>query len=202
MEKIKYISGKCIPLEMNDVDTDLIIPAQYLTSVTRKGYGENLFKRLKETSPEFVFNNSKYIGANILIAQENFGCGSSREHAVWALKEYGICAVIASSFADIFSGNSLKNRLILIKLDTKKIEKIIYNAKKLDYYLNINLEKNEIISSNEEFFKFEMDSFQKSCFVNGFDEIDYLLSFRQKINEFKYKQTTNHIIPTTKGNYL
>lgn len=196
MNKVTKISGKCIPLEMNDVDTDLIIPAQYLTSVTRKGYGENLFKRLRENAPDFIFNNPKYTDANILITQENFGCGSSREHAVWALQEYGIQAVLASSFADIFSGNSLKNRLILIKLDKEKINKIISHSKKENYYLNINLKENEIYSSNKEIFSFEMDPFQKSCFINGFDEIDYLLSFRQKIEKFKQEQINNNIIPT------
>ena len=196
MNKITNISGKCIPLEMNDVDTDLIIPAQYLTSVTRKGYGENLFKRLRENSPDFVFNLPKYNDANILIAQENFGCGSSREHAVWALQEYGIQAVIASSFADIFSGNSLKNRLVLIKLNKEKIDQIIFNSKIDNYSLNINLGKSEIYSSNDELFSFEMDPFQKSCFIKGFDEIDYLLSFKHKIENFKQKQMKNFIIPT------
>lgn len=196
MNKITKISGKCIPLEMNDVDTDLIIPAQYLTSVTRKGYGENLFKRLRENSSEFVFNLPKYEGANILITQENFGCGSSREHAVWALQEYGIQVVVASSFADIFSGNSLKNRLILIKLEKENIEHLLRQAKDGNYFLNINLIENEIYSSHDEIFPFEMESFQKSCFINGFDEIDYLLSFKSKIKAFKQNQMDHVIIPT------
>jgi 3-isopropylmalate/(R)-2-methylmalate dehydratase small subunit len=196
MNKITKVSGKCIPLEMNDVDTDLIIPAQYLTSITRKGYGENLFKRLRENSPDFVFNLPKYTDASILISQENFGCGSSREHAVWALQEHGIQAVIASSFADIFSGNSLKNRLILIKLNKDKIDEIILNSNTGNYFLSINLEDNKIYSSNEEIFPFEIDPFQKSCFINGFDEIDYLLSFKHKIKKFKQEQMNSFIIPT------
>ena len=111
MNKIEFISGKCIPLEMNDVDTDLIIPAQYCASISKTGYGLNLFRRLRDQSKDFVFNQIKYENSNILISQKNFGCGSSREAAVWALKEYGINVVIANSFADIFSGNCLKNKI-------------------------------------------------------------------------------------------
>ncbi|APJ04300.1 3-isopropylmalate dehydratase small subunit [Silvanigrella aquatica] len=200
MNKITKICGKCIPLEMNDVDTDLIIPAQYLTSTSQKGYGENLFKRLKDQSPEFVFNQHKYLGASILITKENFGCGSSREHAVWALQEYGIQAIIASSFADIFSGNSLKNRLILIQMDKEIINKLILNSKKNDYFLDIHIVHNKIYSSLDEDFSFEMDNYQKSCFINGFDEFDYLLSFRNKIEEFKQQQIKDNIIPSYNRN--
>ena len=106
------IIGKTIPLAMNEVDTDLIIPAQYLTSIKKEGYGKNVFRRLKDSDPYFVFNQEKYQGANILVTKENFGCGSSREHAVWALKEAGIKAVIAISFADIFFNNAAKNGLV------------------------------------------------------------------------------------------
>lgn len=195
MKKISSISGRCIPLEMNDVDTDLIIPAQYLTSVTRKGYGENLFKRLKEKSPDFVFNNPKYFSSNILVTQNNFGCGSSREHAVWALQEAGIEAVIASSFADIFSGNSLKNRLVLICFEEKIIKKIIEQSKMEGYFISIYLEEQKIVSSKGEIFPFKLDSFQKTCYINGFDEIDYLLSFKSKIEKFKQEQINKNIIP-------
>src|SRR5271170_2456530 len=116
MKKIMQISSKTIPLAMNDVDTDLIIPAQYLTSVSRAGYGKNLFIRLRQSDPDFIFNNPVFTGANILISGENFGCGSSREHAVWALQEAGIQVVIAVSFGDIFFANSGKNGLLLIQL--------------------------------------------------------------------------------------
>ncbi|KAB8033170.1 3-isopropylmalate dehydratase small subunit [Fluviispira multicolorata] len=195
MEKTTYISGKCIPLEMNDVDTDLIIPAQYLTSVVRKGYGENLFKRLRESSKDFVFNLQKYSGANVLVTQNNFGCGSSREHAVWALKEYGIQVIIANSFADIFAGNSLKNRLVLIKLTEDEVKKIIQKSKINDYILEINLAESKIQSSCGDSFSFNMDDFQKSCFINGFDEIEYLRSFKDKVIKIKQEQSNKNIIP-------
>ncbi len=195
MESKASITGKCIPLEMSDVDTDLIIPAQYLTSVTRKGYGENLFKRLRENSPDFIFNNAKYKDAKILVTKNNFGCGSSREHAVWALKEYGIQVIIAHSFADIFAGNSLKNRLILIQLPESEIYKIIEKSKQSEYILKIDLHSTKIESKCGDIYNFKMDDFQKSCFINGFDEIDYLLSFKEIIIKFKHEQMQNNIIP-------
>lgn len=196
MNTNQTIFGKCIPLEMNNVDTDLIIPAQYLTSVTKNGYGINLFKRLRENSNDFVFNQQKFQNSSILITQENFGCGSSREHAVWALKEYGIQVVIASSFADIFAGNSLKNKLLLIQLDKFTIQKLILNSSENEYFLNIDLKNNSIHSSLNEDFEFQIDSFQKSCFMNGFDEIDYLMTFKNKIVNFKNAQIEQGIIPS------
>ncbi|KAB8037931.1 3-isopropylmalate dehydratase small subunit [Silvanigrella paludirubra] len=196
MNTNQTIFGKCIPLEMNNVDTDLIIPAQYLTSVTKNGYGINLFKRLRENSNDFVFNQKKFQNSSILITQENFGCGSSREHAVWALKEYGIQVVIASSFADIFAGNSLKNKLLLIQLDKFTIQKLILNSSENEYFLNIDLKNNSIHSSLNEDFEFVIDSFQKSCFMNGFDEIDYLMTFKNKIVNFKNAQIEQGIIPS------
>src|ERR1700760_4652939 len=109
MEKFEKLKSKVIPLPMTDVDTDMIIPAQFLTSISRDGYGQNLFRRLRDNDPDFPFNQAKYSGAEILVADDNFGCGSSREHAVWALAGAGVKAVIAKSFADIFFGNSAKN---------------------------------------------------------------------------------------------
>ena len=139
MNKIEFISGKCIPLEMNDVDTDLIIPAQYCTSISKTGYGLNLFRRLRDQSKDFIFNQTKYENSNILISQKNFGCGSSREAAVWALKEYGIDVVIANSFADIFSGNCLKNKILLITLELNIIYKLIEDSKNHSLTLKIDL---------------------------------------------------------------
>src|SRR5271163_1016549 len=109
MERFKAISSKVIPLPMKDVDTDLIIPAQFLTSISRDGYGENLFRRLRDADPQFPLNLAKHAGAEILVADSNFGCGSSREHAVWALQGAGFRAVLAKSFADIFYSNASKN---------------------------------------------------------------------------------------------
>ncbi|MFI4955255.1 MAG: 3-isopropylmalate dehydratase small subunit, partial [Gammaproteobacteria bacterium] len=165
MKKIHQISGQPIPLEMNDVDTDLIIPAQFLTAVTKAGYGENLFRRLRESDPDFVFNQDKFKGANILITQNNFGCGSSREHAVWALQEAGIQAVIAVSFADIFFSNSAKNGLVLITLPIETINHMIENSKQDGYQLTIDIDKLKITSTKQEQYKFSFDPFRQHCLI-------------------------------------
>jgi 3-isopropylmalate/(R)-2-methylmalate dehydratase small subunit len=183
MQKVTSISGKAIPLTMNDVDTDLIIPAQYLTAVTKKGYGENLFRRLREADPHFVFNQKKFSDANILIAQNNFGCGSSREHAVWALQEAGIQAIIAVSFADIFFSNSAKNGLLLITLPEPTINQMLQLAINSDYSLSIDI-VNQKITSKEECFDFTLDPFRQYCLLNGLDDLDYLLSHQEKIETY------------------
>lgn len=191
MKKTHQISGTTIPLEMNDVDTDLIIPAQFLTAVTKAGYGENLFVRLRQTNPDFVFNQEKFKGANILITQNNFGCGSSREHAVWALQEAGIQAIIANSFADIFFSNSAKNGLVLITQPPETITKMLDNSKQGDYQLMISLDTLKITSSKQENFSFTFDPFRQHCLINGLDDLDYLLSHMQKIE--KYEQGKHSI---------
>ncbi len=190
MHKITNISGKAIPLAMDNVDTDLIIPAQYLTAVTREGYGKNLFIRLRQSNPDFVFNQSRFDGANILISQENFGCGSSREHAVWALREAGIQAIVAHSFADIFRGNSAKNGLILIALPKAAITDMINHAANANYQLQIDIEQQTVTTNHNEKFTFDMDPFSKYCFINGLDDLDYLLNNKQKIDEYFKKRET------------
>ena len=132
MDPVK-IRSKVVPLPMKDIDTDLIIPAQYLTSISRAGYGQNLFRRLKDGDPNFPFNLPKYKGAEILVADENFGCGSSREHAVWALRDAGIKAVVCKSFADIFYNNSAKNGLVLVKLPADVVDSMLAAAAKDEY---------------------------------------------------------------------
>jgi 3-isopropylmalate/(R)-2-methylmalate dehydratase small subunit len=181
MNKIDKISGISIPLDMNNVDTDLIIPAQYLTSVKKQGFGEHLFQRLRDNNPDFVFNQKKYHAANILIAKENFGCGSSREHAVWALKEAGIEAIIAVSFADIFFNNAAKNGLLLIKQPKTIIEEMLGSAPE-NYTIDL---KKQTIEANQKMISFEIDHFNKYCFVEGLDELDYLISNLEKIKQYK-----------------
>jgi 3-isopropylmalate/(R)-2-methylmalate dehydratase small subunit len=187
MQKITQIAGKVIPLAMDDVDTDLIIPAQYLTATTKLGYGENLFRRLRETDAHFVFNLEKFKGANILVTKTNFGCGSSREHAVWALQEAGIEAVIAISFSDIFFSNSAKNGLLLLNLSESAIDKMLKQAATGDYRLAIDIEMQQITTLTDGLLKFKMDSFHKYCFINGLDDLDYLLSHQPKIAVYKGK---------------
>lgn len=194
MKNITEIQGKTIPLAMNDVDTDLIIPAQYLTSVSEHGYGENLFRRLKDNDADFVFNQEKYQGANILLAGNNFGCGSSREHAVWALRQAGVDAVIAPSFADIFTNNSGKNGLLLICLPEKTVDEMMIKSEAGDYDLTIDLNLQEITTSEQDKLQFELDPFVKHCFMQGLDELDYLLSYQAQIAAYKKAQEDNYFV--------
>jgi 3-isopropylmalate/(R)-2-methylmalate dehydratase small subunit len=181
MKQINRIIGKTIPLDMSDVDTDLIIPAQYLTSVKKQGYGEHLFQRLKDADDNFVFNQAQYQQSNILISRENFGCGSSREHAVWALKEAGIEVVIAESFADIFFNNASKNGLLLIKQPKSVTESLIADTP-LDCVVDLPSQTIEVGQKN---YNFEVNSFTKYCFMEGMDEVDYLMSHLDKIKQHK-----------------
>jgi 3-isopropylmalate/(R)-2-methylmalate dehydratase small subunit len=187
-EKINKITGQPIPLTRDDVDTDLIIPAQYLTAVTRKGYGENLFRRLRENDKDFVFNQPQYAKASILVTQRNFGCGSSREHAVWALQEAGIQAIIAVSFADIFFNNSAKNSLVLITLPETVIKSLLANAIENSYQLTIDIEQQKIESNKNESYNFDIDPFRKHCLIQGIDELDYLLHHLPEIEEYEKKR--------------
>jgi 3-isopropylmalate/(R)-2-methylmalate dehydratase small subunit len=195
MEKFIEHTGKVIPLFMKDIDTDMIIPAQYMTSVSREGYAEHLFVRLKASDPHFPFNNPKYKDASILIGGSNFGCGSSREHAVWALLGAGIKIIIAPSFADIFYNNSSKNGLLLITLPFEIVSAIASDASEREAFLNINLEEQilfferrmddkNLITNQNEIYNFEIDPFKKHCFINGFDELDYLLSHKEIIKDY------------------
>ncbi len=197
MEQITTIQGKVIPLAMSDVDTDLIIPAQYLTSVSQNGFGEHLFARLKETHADFVFNLPQFKDAAILIVEHNFGCGSSREHAVWALQQAGIKAIIAVSYADIFFNNAAKNGLILIKQPEEVIKKLLSKAKNGDYSLIINLAETKISTQDNEDYTFSMDPFHQYCFMNGLDELDYLLAHKDVINQFWQNKVKHYFVNIT-----
>lgn len=185
MQKFVSIQSKVIPLKMNDVDTDQIIPAQFLTSVSKEGYGANLFSRLRKEDPEFPMNKPEYKGAEILVAGYNFGCGSSREHAVWAITDAGIKVVIAESFADIFFNNSAKNGLLLIQLPKEAVEKL----QKCDGSVIVDLESQTVKSSNGDSFKFDYDPFRKYCLLGGLDDIDYILSYENEIDSFRSANT-------------
>ncbi|CAN5214989.1 3-isopropylmalate dehydratase small subunit [soil metagenome] len=187
MNPIKNINGKTIPLPMNDVDTDLIIPAQYLTSVSKQGYGENLFQRLRTADSNFVFNQEKFAGANVLIAQHNFGCGSSREHAVWALQQGGIKAIIAYSFADIFFSNSAKNGLVLITLSEEIVNNLMQQAVSGGYSVNIDIQQQILTTSSNEMYAFSLDPYHQYCFLNGLDDMDYLLSHLDDIKLYEQR---------------
>lgn len=189
MKAIKNIQGMAIPMNMTDIDTDIIIPAQYLTSTSQTGYGEHAFARLK-AEKDFVLNQDKYKGAPILITGSNFGCGSSREHAVWAIKELGIQAIIAPSFADIFANNAKKNGLLLIKQSQNIVNTLLDQAESNEFIIDIDIAK-QSLQFEDKTLEFTLNPFFKHCLINGLDELDYLMSNVKTIKEFKSKQIDN-----------
>ena len=184
MEKFKPITASAVPIPIKDVDTDMILPAQFMTSVSRDGYGVNLFTRLKSGDPNFPMNQKKYDDAKIMIAESNFGCGSSREHAVWALTGAGFKVVIAKSFADIFYNNSAKNGLLLITFDEATVDRFLHQATEGRLELSVDLES-QTVKAGGETLKFDYDPFRKHCLLNGVDDLDYILSKSEKIKSFR-----------------
>jgi 3-isopropylmalate/(R)-2-methylmalate dehydratase small subunit len=206
MEKFTVQTGLVVPLDRANVDTDAIIPKQYLKSIKRTGFGPTLFDDWRYTEPgepgmdhskrtvnqDFVLNFPRYVGASILLARENFGCGSSREHAVWALDDYGIRAVIAPSFADIFFNNSFKSGLVPIYLDAETVDRLFNEvAAQEGYQLTIDLAAQQVITPSGEKIPFEIDQFRKYCLLNGLDDIGLTLQHAADIQayEAKRKQT-------------
>ena len=202
MEKFVRKEGLVAPLDRANVDTDAIIPKQFLKSIKRTGFGPNLFdewRYLDRGEPDadstgrplnkdFVLNRSRFIGATVLLARENFGCGSSREHAPWALLQFGIQTIIAPSFADIFYNNSLKNGLLLIKLDAKIVDQLFRETEaKEGYRLAIDLEQQSVTTPSGETFRFDIDPHRKHCMLNGLDDIGLTLEHADEIRAFEVK---------------
>lgn len=202
MEKFIREEGLVAPLDRANVDTDAIIPKQFLKSIKRTGYGPNLFDEWRyldrgepgqddtkrPLNPDFVLNKPQYRGATVLLARENFGCGSSREHAPWALLQYGFQAVIAPGFADIFYNNSLKNGLLLIKLDAKIVDRLFREAGTAGgYRLAVDLEQQTVTTPGGESFSFDIDPFRKHCIMNGYDDIGLTLAHADEIKAFETK---------------
>jgi len=200
MDKFQSREGLVAPLDRANVDTDAIIPKQFLKSIQRTGFGPNLFDEWRyldrgepgkdnsrrPLNPDFVLNQPRYQGAQVLLTRENFGCGSSREHAPWALLQYGFMAVIAPSFADIFFNNSLKNGLLLIRLDAKSVDKLFKEAEAAPgYRLAIDLEQQTVTTPGGESLKFDIDPFRKHCILNGLDDIGLTLEHAGKIKAFE-----------------
>ena len=193
MEKFISLTDTAVPLKIENIDTDQIIPARFLKATDKEGFGENLFRDWrynKAGNPinEFNLNNKKYKGS-ILVAGNNFGCGSSREHAAWALKAYGFKVIVSSYFADIFKGNSLNNGLLPLQVSPEFLEKIFtaVNTNPLEK-LHVDLENQLIkITSSGETEDFEIDSYKKNCLINGFDDIDFLVSRKDAIQKFEEK---------------
>ena len=191
MEKFTLLQSTAVPLPIEDIDTDQIIPARFLKATTREGFGDNLFRDWRyhpdgSQKADFILNNPIYKGA-ILVAGRNFGCGSSREHAAWAIADYGFKAVVSSFFADIFKGNALNNGLLPVTVSDSFLNKI-FEAIENDSNagLEINLENQSIsISNSSEVAYFEMDPYKKICLLNGYDDIDFLLSQKTIISTFE-----------------
>lgn len=188
--KLNIVQSRFVPLNIENVDTDQIIPARFLKATTRDGFGKNLFRDWRYTNDDelqpkvdFVFNQSQYNG-EILVAAKNFGCGSSREHAAWAIVDYGFRVVVSSFFADIFKNNSLNNGLLPVTVSEPFLQKIFSLGS--DATLTINLEAQTItIDATGESEHFEINAYKKTCMLNGYDDIDYLLSIKPEIEQFE-----------------
>ena len=193
MVKFTVLNGLVVPLDRANVDTDQIIPKQYLASIKRTGYGEGLFAEWRK-DPSFVLNQPRYKGATILLGRKNFGCGSSREHAPWALMDYGFRCVIAPSFADIFFINSFKNGFLPVVLREDEVDSLFHEAAAFPgLRLVVDLERQSVSTAdNQKSFRFEIDAFRKYCLLNGLDEIGLTLRHADKIRAFEAQRKTQY----------
>jgi len=203
MEKFIKMTGIVAPLDRSNVDTDAIIPKQFLKSIKRTGFGPNLFdawryldqgepgkdNSQRPLNPDFVLNQPRYQGAGVLLARKNFGCGSSREHAPWALLDYGFRVVIAPSFADIFFNNCFKNGILPIVLDEAVVDRLFHEvAAREGYALTVDLEAQTVTTPGGEVIHFEVDPFRKHCLVNGLDDIGLTLQHVDEIRAYEAKR--------------
>jgi len=202
MEKFVKLDGLVAPLDRANVDTDAIIPKQFLKSIKRSGFGPNAFDEwryldhgepgmdnsVRPLNPDFVLNQARYQGASVLLTRENFGCGSSREHAPWALLDYGFRAIIAPSFADIFFNNCFKNGILPIRLDDAIVDQLFHEvAVSEGYRLIVDLEQQQVTTPSGQSFAFDVDAHRKYCLLNGFDDIGLTLRQVDKIKDFEAK---------------
>lgn len=193
MQPLKKIISSAVPMPIENIDTDQIIPARFLKSITKDGFGENLFRDWRYDNngaeeSDFILNNRIYKG-QILVAGKNFGCGSSREHAAWALHDFGFRVVISSFFADIFKGNSLNNGLLPITVSDEELDYIFQLIEKdPNHKFTVDVDS-QILGIDENLSThFEIDEYKKECLLNGFDDIDYLLNIKDKIETFEKQQ--------------
>lgn len=202
MQKFERQQGLVAPLDRANVDTDLIIPKQFLKSIQRSGFGVNLFDELRyldegqpgqdcsqrPLNPDFVLNQARYQGASVLLARRNFGCGSSREHAPWALADFGFRVVIAPSFADIFYNNAFKNGILLITLPEEAVDRLFREVEASEgYRLDVDLEQQRITTPSGEILEFAVDAFRKHCLLEGLDDIGITLQDEDAIRAFEEK---------------
>ena len=205
MQKFGTVKGLVAPMDRENVDTDAIIPKQFLKSIRKTGFGQNLFDEWRyldagypgqdpasrKPNPDFVLNQARYQGASILLARKNFGCGSSREHAPWALDQFGFRAIIAPSYADIFFNNSFKNGLLPIVLPDEQIAALFNEMAAFPgYILTIDLERQRIVKPDAQELPFEVQAFRKYCLLNGFDDIGLTLRHADKIRAFEAQRLT------------
>src|SRR5579872_3068061 len=185
MEKFRTLTSKVMPLDRVNVDTDQIIPKQFLKRIERTGYGDFLFFDWRQDSG-FELNNPRYKGAQILVAARNFGCGSSREHAAWALSDFGFRCVIAPTFADIFFSNAGKNGIVLVRLTEEQVDKILENAQKVaGYQLTVSLEQQKVTDAQGFEASFEIDPFRKFCLLEGLDDIGLTLRHAAALDTYE-----------------
>ena len=207
MKPFTQLDGLVAPLDRANVDTDAIIPKQFLKSIKRSGFGPNAFdewryldvgqpgqdNRQRPLNPDFVLNQARYQGAQILLTRDNFGCGSSREHAPWALEDYGFRVLIGPSFADIFFNNSFKNGLLPIKLDAAEVDELFRQCEATEgYRLAVDLAAQTIIRPDGKSIAFDIDPFRKECLLNGWDDIGLTLRHADKIRAFEDKRRADH----------
>jgi 3-isopropylmalate/(R)-2-methylmalate dehydratase small subunit len=207
MKAFNTLNGLVVPLDRANVDTDASIPKQFLKSIKRSGFGPNLFDEWRyldvgqpgqdnsgrPKNPDFVLNQPRYAGAQVLLARDNFGCGSSREHAPWALEDYGFRVIIAPSFADIFFNNSFKNGLLPIVLPAEVVDVLFRECEAADgYRLLVDLAAQTITRPNGEQITFEVDAFRKECLLNGWDDIGLTLLHADEIKEFEARRRAEH----------
>ncbi len=197
MQAFKTLTGIAAPLDLINIDTDMLIPKQFLKTIARTGLGKNLFFEMRydddgNKRPEFILNKEPYTKASILIAGDNFGCGSSREHAPWALLDFGIRCVIAPSFADIFYNNCFKNGILPIQLPREVIDRLMDKAERGGNALfEIDLENQTVSDPDGETISFELDGFRKHCMMNGLDDIGLTMQKGGKIEDFETRRSAN-----------
>ena len=196
MKNLIKLTSSVVPILSENIDTDQIIPARFLKATTKEGFGENLFRDWRynaDNTPkaDFILNDPTYKG-EILVAGKNFGCGSSREHAAWALADYGFRVVISSFFADIFKGNALNNGILPIQVSDEVLQKIFREVEKNhQFQLTVDLEREVVSLESREAIPFEINPYKKMCLINGYDDIDYLLSMKDKIEVYEASRPFN-----------
>lgn len=190
MQPLKEIHSRFVPLPIENIDTDQIIPARFLKATTRDGFGKNLFRDWRyqnndeqQPIPSFALNQSQYCGA-ILVAGKNFGCGSSREHAAWALQDYGFKAVVSSFFADIFKNNALNNGVLPVKVSDSFLAKIFQLSAEDELHIDVAEQTITIVATGDQE-SFDINAYKKTCLLNGYDDIDYLISIQSAIEKFE-----------------